>query len=90
MLMCKCYTIDYTDIFNELVKQHDYWELEEQFIERFERDYATSLEGTRSRNVGGVMLYYKGRKEVAFYDYDNLVGSVYELGGLRASAVCDC
>jgi hypothetical protein len=90
MLMCNCYTIDYTLSFNELVKQHDYWELEEQFIERFEQDYAKSLEGTRSRDVGGVVLYYKARKEVAFFDYENLVGSVYALGGLRASAVCDC
>ena len=90
MLMCHCYTVDYTETFNEQLKHNEDWELEEQFIEQFERDYATSLEGTRSRNVGGVVLYYKGRKEVAFYDYDNLVGSVYALGGKRASAVCDC
>ena len=88
--MCNCYTADYTESFNELVKKHKYWELEEQFIERFERDYAKSLEGTRSRDVGGVVLYYRARKEVAFFDYENLVGSVYALGGLRASAVCDC
>jgi hypothetical protein len=56
----------------------------EFFTEQFEREAAEYLRGCDSDDVGGVVLYLRGGDEVAFFDYENLVGSIYELGGKRS------
>ena len=56
-------------------------------VERFEREFADYLRGCDSDNVGGVVLYLRGGEEVAFFDYENAHGSIYELGNKRASEV---
>ncbi len=54
-------------------------------VERFEREFAEYLRGCDSDNVGGVVLYLRGGEEVAFFDYENAHGSIYELGNKYAS-----
>ena len=56
----------------------------EFYTEQFEREAAEYLRGCDSDDVGGVVLYLRGGEEVAFFDYENLVGSIYELGGRRS------
>ena len=56
-------------------------------VERFEREFADYLRGCDSDNVGGVVLYYRAGEEVAFFDYENAHGSIYELGNKYASEV---
>ena len=56
-------------------------------VERFEREFAEYLRGCDSDNVGGVVLYLRGGEEVAFFDYENAHGSIYELGNKHASEV---
>ena len=54
-------------------------------VAQFERDAADYLEGTTADDVGAVVLYYDANgNEVAYYDYENYVGSVYALGGTTA------
>jgi len=53
-------------------------------VRDFERDAAQHLQGARARDVGAVILYMLKGKEVAYYDYENYVGSVYALGGTRS------
>jgi hypothetical protein len=59
----------------------------EYYIAAFERDTAAALEGTESQDVGAVILYTRAGEEVAYFDYENLVGSVYAQGGTRADHV---
>lgn len=57
------------------------------YTARFEAEAAEQLKYTESKDVGAVILYYKDGVEVAYFDYENLVGSVYALGGTSASFV---
>jgi len=59
----------------------------EFYTEQFETEAAEYLRGCDSDNVGGVVLYLRGGDEVAFFDYENLVGSIYELGGRRSDEI---
>ena len=59
----------------------------EFYTELFEREAAEYLRGCDSDDVGGVVLYLRGGDEVAFFDYENLVGSIYELGGKRSDEI---
>lgn len=56
-------------------------------ILRFEEEFANYLRGCDSDNVGGVILYFRAGEEVAFFDYENAHGSIYELGNKHASEV---
>lgn len=56
-------------------------------ILRFEEEFADYLRGCDSDNVGGVILYFRAGEEVAFFDYENAHGSIYELGNKYASEV---
>lgn len=51
----------------------------EDVVQAFEKDAAVYLKGARAENVGGVILYYKGKREIAYMDYENNRGSVREL-----------
>ena len=65
---------------------YDYTKFEDCYdsVAAFELDTATVLAGCTSEDVGAVILYYRDGEEVAYYDYENFVGSVYALGGTRS------
>ena len=66
---------------------YDYTKFEDCYdsVAAFELDTATVLAGCRGEDVGAVILYYDANgDEVAYYDYENFVGSVYALGGTRS------
>ncbi len=52
----------------------DYTDLAEEYTELF----ANSIKGLydRAEDVGAVVLYYKGNKMVALFDYENYDGGV--------------
>lgn len=63
---------------------HDYRKMqldENEATELFEKEAAEYLRGCDSDDVGGVILYMRAGDEVAFFDYEMLVGSVYEITG---------
>jgi hypothetical protein len=80
--MAKRYTVDYMAQYTAAV--HGDEDSCDFYTELFEADCAEQLVGCRAEDVGGVVLYYKLGEEAAFFDYENLVGSVYALGGTRA------
>jgi len=50
-------------------------------IQLFEEEAADYLRGCDSDDVGGVVRYLRAGDEVAFFDYEMMVGSVYEITG---------
>jgi hypothetical protein len=80
--MTKQYAAQYAKGLNskEIFYQFD----EDEMILRFETEFADYFRGCDSDNVGGVVLYYRGDKCVGFFDYCNMVGSIYELGNQRS------
>lgn len=55
------------------------------YIELFEREAAEHLRGLRREDVGGVVCYYDSEGlEAAYFDYENLVGSIYSITGQRS------
>jgi hypothetical protein len=57
---------------------------EEEMIDLFEQEAAVYLQNTESDDVGGVIVYMRAGEEIAFFDYELGVGSVYELTGLHS------
>jgi hypothetical protein len=57
---------------------------EEEMIDLFEKEAAEYLRGADSDDVGGVIIYTVAGDEVAFFDDEMGVGSVYELTGLHS------
>jgi hypothetical protein len=57
---------------------------EEEMIDLFEQEAAGYLQNTESDDVGGVIVYMRAGEEIAFFDYELGVGSVYELTGLHS------
>ena len=55
------------------------------YIAQFESDARDSLTDSTRNDVGAVILYYRAGVEIAYFDYENLVGSVYAMGGTTAS-----
>jgi len=81
----KVHTHDYMAQFNMLA--HGDAEFMEYYTARFEAEARDYLKGSKRDDVGAVMLYLKDGVEVAYFDYENLVGSVLALGGTSASFV---
>lgn len=79
------YTHDYLAQFN--IGAHGDADFMEYYTARFEAEAAAYLEGSERQDVGAVMLYLRDGAEVAYFDYENLVGSVLALGGTSASFV---
>ena len=48
----------------------------EKYTLQFERDFADTLEGCSSDDIGGLIVYLRASKEVAVYDYENFCGWV--------------
>ena len=78
------YVSQFEDMYNSNTEV-DMEDIEHELITRFEQEFAEYLRGCDSEDVGGVVLYLRGGEEVAFFDYENFHGSVYELGHKRAS-----
>ena len=78
------YVSQFEDMYNSNTEV-DISDIEHELITRFEQEFAEYLRGCDSEDVGGVVLYLRGGEEVAFFDYENFHGSVYELGHKRAS-----
>ena len=57
---------------------------EEAMIELFETEAVLYLEGSTNDDVGGVIVYTRGGEEIAFFDYELGVGSVYDITGLHS------
>jgi hypothetical protein len=76
------YTHNYLAMYNE--GAHGEADFIDYYTELFEREAAAALEGAAREDVGAVMLYTRDDAEIAYFDYENLVGSVYALGGTRA------
>ena len=78
------YVSQFEDMYNSNT-EIDMEDIEHELITRFEQEFAEYLRGCDSEDVGGVIVYLRGGEEVAFFDYENFHGSVYELGHKRAS-----
>ena len=78
------YISQFEDMYNSNT-EIDMEDIEHELITRFEQEFAEYLRGCDSEDVGGVVLYLRAGEEVAFFDYENFHGSVYELGHKRAS-----
>ena len=81
--MSHVYTHNYMSQYDSNAHGHE--DSDEYYTAQFERDAADSLVNCTSEDVGAVILYYRDGVEVAYFDYDNLVGSVYAMGGTAAS-----
>jgi len=79
------YTHNYLAQYNMLA--HGDADSMDYYTARFEAEAAAYLEGATREDVGAVMLYLRDGDEVAYFDYENLVGSVLALGGTSASFV---
>lgn len=78
------YISQFEDLYNSNT-EIDMEDIEHELITRFEQEFAEYLRGCDSEDVGAVIVYLRGGEEVAFFDYENFHGSVYELGHKRAS-----
>ena len=81
--MAKVYTHNYMAQYE--MGAHGNMDFIDYYIARFEAEASEQLKYTESTDVGAVILYYKDGEEVAYFDYENLVGSVRALGGTSAS-----
>jgi hypothetical protein len=51
-------------------------DVESEYTARFEREFVKQLGQTTSDDIGGLVVYLRGKKEVAVYDYENFCGWV--------------
>ena len=60
----------------------------EFYSDLFERESSEHLQGLRAEDVGGVICYYDSDGlEAAYFDYENLVGSIYAVTGYRSDEI---
>jgi len=58
------------------------------YTELFEAEAQEHLKGLEREDVGGVMRYLDAQdQEAAFFDYENLTGSIYAITGRRSDQV---
>jgi hypothetical protein len=81
--MSKVYTHNYLEQYTAMA--HGQEDFMDYYTAQFEREAADYLQQCTRDDVGAVILYYRAGEEVAYFDYENLVGSVYALGGTTAS-----
>ena len=78
------YSAEFELMYNESIEV-DVDLIAHELTVRFEQEFADYLRGCDSEDVGAVILYLRGGEEDAFFDYENMHGSVYELGHKKAS-----
>lgn len=60
----------------------------EYYTEQFQREAAEHLQGLEADDAGGIILYYNSKgEEAAYFDYENLVGSIYSITGRRSDEI---
>jgi hypothetical protein len=84
-------TLDLTqaqeDAINDTANTHDYMsqyeadkhgdlDHSEFYTEQFERETSV-LKRSTANDVGGIIIYMKDRELVAYFDYENLCGTVF-------------
>ena len=70
-------------------QQHGNNDFDEYYTELFEHEAAQHIAHLQRNDVGGVILYCDSNgNELAFFDYDNLVGSVQAIGGTHSEVCC--
>lgn len=84
--MAKTYTHDYLDLY--IANAHGEECASEFFTEMFEREAAKHLQGLRAEDVGAVICYYDSNDdEAAYFDYENMRGSIYAITGRRSDEI---
>lgn len=68
-------------------KGMDWDEIAEVLLAQFEKQAASHLVGSEPDDVGAVMLYMRDGKEIAYFDYERFVGSVFSITGKTSSEV---
>ena len=48
----------------------------EKYTDRWEAEFADTLENCTTDDIGGLIVYLRGAKPVAVYDYENFCGWV--------------
>lgn len=84
--MAKRYSHDYSNEDSVLYARGQDWsERAAHWTREFEQSAAGYLEGLQREDVGAVLLYLTAEgEEAAYFDYENMVGSVYALTGRRS------
>ena len=87
--MAKRYSHDYSDEDSILyAKGVDWSERAVHWTREFEQAAAGYLQGLDREDVGAVIVYRTAEgEEAAYFDYENMVGSVYELTGRRSDEI---
>ena len=81
--MAKRYTHNYLHLYN--ANAHGDECSSEFYTELFEHEAAEHLQGLCAKDVGAVVLYMDSEGEqAAYFDYENLVGSIYCITGRRS------
>lgn len=80
------YTHNYMPLWNK--DTHGDEDSSEFYTDLFEREAQEHLQGLQRDDVGGVICYYDSEgKEAAYFDYENLVGSIYTITGRRSDEI---
>ena len=84
--MSKRYTHNYLPLWEQ--QQHGDSDSCEFYTELFEKEAQEHLQGLQRDDVGGVVCYYDSEgQEAAYFDYENLVGSIYAITGKRSDEI---
>jgi len=84
--MSKRYTHNYLSMYEQAA--HGDEDSVEFYTELFETEAAEHLRGLVRDDVGGVVCYYDSEGlEAAYFDYENLVGSIYTITGRRSDEI---
>ena len=72
-------TVDYSKDYDMLYDEgKSFEECADIFTDLFERTMSDLLRGTDRDDVGGVVIYYRAGESVAWFDYENMWGGLYE------------
>ena len=82
------YTHDYMQMWKQGAHEVSERDSSEFYTDLFELEAAEHLQGLRRDDVGGVICYYDDEGlEAAYFDYENLVGSIYAITGKRSDEI---
>ncbi len=86
--MSKRYTHNYMSQWEQGAHSISDRDSTEFYTDLFELEAAEHLQGLVRDDVGGVILYWDSQgQEAAYFDYENLVGSIYSITGRRSDEI---
>jgi hypothetical protein len=86
--MSKRYTHDYMGMYEQGAHSISDRDSTEFYTDLFELEASEHLQGLVRDDVGGVILYWDSEGlEAAYFDYENLVGSIYSITGRRSDEI---